>query len=150
MADEAKPFLDTNHLVDDLGGRTVRGGLTIVGGQTAQFALGLGATAALARLLAPTDFGLVALGVIVGDFLGLFLDLGLGAATVQRPSLEKSQLNTLFWINAALGALMAALMAGTAPLVASFYGHRELIGVNGVLALGFLLSGLSVQDTALL
>ena len=150
MADDATLFLDTNHLVEDLGGRTVRGGLTIVGGQMAQFALGLGATAALARLLTPTDFGLIALGATVGDFLGMFLDLGLGAGTVQRAALEKSQLNTLFWINAALGVLTAVLMAGTAPLVARFYGHQELIGVNGVLALGFLLSGLSVQHTALL
>ena len=139
MADDATLFLETNQLVENLDRSAVRGGLMIAGSQTAQFALGLVGTAALARLLTPTDFGLIALGSIVGDFLGLFLDLGLGAATVQRPSLEKSQLNTLFWINAALGVLMAALMAGTAPLVATFYGHRELIGVNGVLALGFLL-----------
>jgi len=150
MADEAKPLLETEHLVEDLGGRAMRGGASIVAVQTTQFALSLGATAALARLLAPTDFGLVALGVTVGDFLGLFLDLGLGAATVQRASLDKSQISMLFWINAALGTLIAAVMAATAPLVARFYGHPELVGVNVVLALGFLLTGFSVQHTALL
>src|SRR5262249_38760794 len=69
--------LATEHLGSDLGGRSVRGGIAILAVQTAQFALNLGSTAILARLLTPGDFGLVAMAAAVGSFFMLFLDMGL-------------------------------------------------------------------------
>src|SRR5262249_53562181 len=99
--------LATEHLGSDLGGRSVRGGVAILAVQTAQFALNLASTAILARLLTPGDFGLVAMSAAVGSFAMLFLDMGLGSATVQRSDLTASQLSSLFWINLALGVALA-------------------------------------------
>jgi len=74
----------------------VRGGLTVAAVQAAQFILTLGSTAVLARLLAPSDFGLIAMAAAVGQFLLLFRDLGLSAATVQRSELTQTSVNSLF------------------------------------------------------
>lgn len=121
-----------------------------MGAQVAQFALTVGSTAVLARLLAPRDFGLIAMAAAVGNLLLLFQDLGLGTVTVQRSELTTSQASGLFWINVALGMLLAVIMAGAAPLVARFYGQPALTAVTIALAAGFVLAGLSVQHTALL
>jgi O-antigen/teichoic acid export membrane protein len=142
--------LRTAHLPEALRGRSVRGGLTVVGVQSAQFALNLTSTAVLARLLVPGDFGLIAMATAVSNLLALILDLGLGSATVQRADLTQSQVSALFWINTALGLMFAAILAALAPLVARFYGHPQLVPVTMVLALGFVFVGLSIQPNALL
>jgi len=147
---ERDAALRTQHLSGTLRGRSVRGGLAVLGVQSTQFALNLASTAILARLLAPGDFGLIAMAAAISNFLGLFLDLGLGSATVQRSDLTQPQASTLFWINTALGVLMAAVLAGLAPLVARFYGYPQLTRVTIVLALGFVIGGVSVQPSALL
>jgi O-antigen/teichoic acid export membrane protein len=147
---EMDHLLRTEHLAPDLRSRSVRGGLAVATAQATQFALGLISTVVLARLLVPADFGLVAMVAAVGNFLLVFLDLGLGSATVQRADLTRAQVGALFWINVAVGLVLAAVMAGSAPLVARFYGRPELIGVTQALALGIVFGGLSVQHTALL
>jgi O-antigen/teichoic acid export membrane protein len=143
-------YLQTAHLPRALRGRSVRGGLTVVGVQSAQFLLNLASTAVLARLLVPGDFGLIAMATAVSNLLALILDLGLGSATVQRSGLTHSQVSALFWINTALGLVFAAILAGLAPLVARFYGHPQLVPVMMVLALSFVFVGLSIQPNALL
>jgi O-antigen/teichoic acid export membrane protein len=142
--------LRTEHLSGTLRGRSVRGGLAVLGVQSTQFALNLASTAILARLLAPEDFGLIAMASAVSNFLVLFLDLGLGSATIQRSDLTQHQASALFWINTGLGLFLAAILAGLAPLVARFYGYPQLTRVTIVLALGFVIGGVSVQPTALL
>jgi O-antigen/teichoic acid export membrane protein len=150
MDADGDPYLRTEHLAGALRGHSVRGGLLVMGVQSTQFALNLASTATLARLLTPGDFGLVAMAATVSNFLALFLDLGLGAATVQRADLTQLQVSALFWINTALGLILAAILTGLAPFVARFYGDPQLVAVTMVLALGFVFAGLSTQPNALL
>nr|WP_269205199.1 lipopolysaccharide biosynthesis protein [Motilibacter aurantiacus] len=133
-----------------LGRRATRGLAVTLGGQWGRLVLQTLSTAVLARLLLPGDFGLVAMVVAVTGLAEQVKDLGLAAATVQRDKLEDRQVTGLFWVNAALGTVLAALVAACAPLVAAFYGRDELTGLTAVLALGFVAGGLSVQHAALL
>ena len=66
----------------------------------------------LARLLAPQEFGLVAMVTVVMDFLRIFQDMGLSTATVQRQEITHAQVSNLFWVNVAVGGAMTLLMAG--------------------------------------
>jgi O-antigen/teichoic acid export membrane protein len=68
-------------------------------------------TMVLARLLSPQDFGLQGMVVVVTGFLALFRDAGLGMATIQRLEVTHEQTSTLFWINVAVGAILAELCA---------------------------------------
>jgi O-antigen/teichoic acid export membrane protein len=142
--------LQTSHLTHDLRGRSIRGGAATVAVQVAQFVLNLASTAILARLLAPDDFGLIAMVAAVSSFLLVFRDLGLSTATIQQAELRQPEVSALFWINTALGILSAAVLAATAPLVAWFYDQSALRGVTLALAPGFAVAGLGVQHTALL
>ena len=58
---EMHHHFSTAHLVSNLKGRTISSGLITVVSQGFLFALTLGSTMVLARLLTPRDFGLVAM-----------------------------------------------------------------------------------------
>ena len=80
--------------------------------------LRLGSLMVLARLLDPSDFGLVAMVTVVTGVFDIFVTGGLSAATVQKVEVTHEQVSTLFWINIALGVLLAALCVSSAPLLA--------------------------------
>ncbi len=111
---------------------------------------GVAATMVLARLLSPEDFGLQGMVVVVTGFLGLFRNAGLGMATIQRLEITHEGTSTLFWINVAVGALLATLCAASAPLIVAFYHQPRLYWVAVVSGIMFLFNGLAAQHGALL
>ncbi|MBU1566210.1 MAG: lipopolysaccharide biosynthesis protein [Proteobacteria bacterium] len=139
-----------NHLLDDLKGSSVRGGVATSIGQGIKFILNLGSTMILARLLTPYDFGLVAMVMAITSFINIFKDLGLSAATIQKSEINHDQVNTLFWINVAIGGLLLCITLALAPAVAWFYKDPRLTSVTAVLSIAFLFGGLTVQHEALL
>ena len=80
----------------------------------------------LARLLAPNDFGLVALANVFLAFMWLFLEQGFSQAIIQRQELEPEHLNTAFWINLAVGVAIAAIGVAVAGPVANAFGEPAL------------------------
>lgn len=145
-----KRFFETDHLVANLKGRSVRGGVASMATQGSKLVLQVGSTAVLARLLSPEDYGLFGMALVVTGFLGLFNDLGLSMATVQRPEITHAQVSALFWLNAALGLGIAIVTAALAPAVAWFFDEPRLTPVIATMAVAFLVGGLSVQHQALL
>src|SRR5450756_4527 len=109
------------HLTQDLRRRTARGGFVTLTGQGARFMLQLGSTMALARLLTPADFGLVAMVTAVTGFLTLFKDLGLSEATVQKQEIDQGEVSTLFWVNVAASAFLTLVVLALAPVLARLY-----------------------------
>ncbi len=76
----------------------------------------------LARLLAPDDFGIVAIAVIVTMLLDQLQDLGTGAAIIQRREVDDPLLNSVFYLNLALGSLLAASLFFAAPAISEMLG----------------------------
>ena len=134
----------------DLKRKSVVGGIAAVSAQGVRFVVQTATTMVLARLLSPEDFGLLGMVVVVTGFLGLFRDVGLGMATVQRLEVTHEQTSTLFWINVAVGAILAALCAALAPLLVAFYHEPRLYWVAVVSGATFIFNGLSAQHSALL
>jgi O-antigen/teichoic acid export membrane protein len=137
-------------MLDDLKGKTIRGGLARLGAQGASFLLRVSSLMVLARLLSPKDFGLVGMVTAFTGVLTLFRDFGLSSAAVQRTTVTEEQISTLFWINILLGAVLGLITVSMAPAIAAFYREPQLFGVTSVLALGFLFNGAGVQHSALL
>jgi O-antigen/teichoic acid export membrane protein len=112
--------------------------------------LSLVTTIVLARLLAPADFGLVAMAAVVIGFIEMFKDLGTAAAVIQRKNLSQGLLASIFWLNAGFGLAAAMVLYLLAPLLGAFYREPEVIPIMQVLSLSFLLSGLSNVQMSLL
>jgi O-antigen/teichoic acid export membrane protein len=134
----------------DLKRKTARGALVSTFGQGSNFVLRVGSMVILARLLNPADFGLVGMVTACTGFLGLFRDAGLSMATVQRASINRVQTSTLFWINFAVGVLLAALCALAAPLLTRFYHEPRLLWVTVATGAGFVFNGVATQHRAML
>lgn len=143
-------LFDTSYLTADLKGRSVRGGAITVVSQACKFILQTGSTIVLARLLTPADFGLIAMVTAVTNFALIFRDLGLSTATIQKADINHDQISTLFWVNAALGVSVAAVVFALAPAVAWFYDDPRLTPVTMALATTFIFGGLTVQHQAML
>ena len=143
-------YFDTEHLTDAIGARTARGGVVTIVSHGLKFALSIVATAVLARLLTPHDYGLIGMVAVFTGFVAMFKDLGLSLATVQRPEITDEQISTLFWVNVTISAGITALMVVLAPLIGWFYSEPRLVLITIVTATGFLFGGLAVQHEALL
>src|ERR1700730_8106499 len=143
-------YFGTDHLKTNLGGRTARGGAVAITAQALKFIITIGATSILARLLTPQDYGLIGMVAFVTAFVSLYKDLGLAAATIQRPEISFDQISTLFWINASLSVAVCIFTIAIAPLVSWFYGEPRLTSITVITAVGFIISGLAVQHEALL
>ena len=134
----------------ELKGKSLRGGVVSIGAQGVKLVIQTGTVMLLARLLSPEDFGLAGMAGTFIAFLGLFRDAGLGSATVQSPEVTHEQLSTLFWINVAVGAGLAALAIALAPALVWFYHEPRLFWVAAVMASSFLFTGLMAQHGALI
>jgi O-antigen/teichoic acid export membrane protein len=147
---EAARALATEHLLADIRGRSVRGGAITFGAQAGKVVLQLATVVVLVRLLSPGAFGIIAMVAALSSMLDFVKELGLSAATIRKTEINHAQVSVLFWINAAAGAALAALLFAAAPLVADFYHDPAVAPIARWLSPSFLLSGLTVQHWALL
>src|ERR1022692_132048 len=84
----------------------VRGALATVTGSAGNLFVGIGTVVVLARLLTPSDFGIV---TMVTTFSLLLRSFGLNGFTeliLQREELPDSLASNFFWINLGIGALL--------------------------------------------
>jgi O-antigen/teichoic acid export membrane protein len=149
-SERALDVFNTDHLQKDLRQRSVRGGLTTIGGQGCQFVLQSVSTVVLAHLLTPGDFGLVAMVTAITGVAQAFADLGLSEATIQHPEINHEQISKLFWINVGIGLLLTCVTAAMAPIFVRFYHQASLRQITYAVSLSFLIGGLRVQHDALL
>jgi O-antigen/teichoic acid export membrane protein len=143
-------YFNTEHLKVDLKKRSVRGGVVTMVAQVSKFVLQMGSTVVLARLLVPEDYGLIGMVTVVIGFAGLFKDLGLSTATIQKSEINHKQVSSLFWINLVISCTTGLIVAGLAPVIAWFYKEPRLTWITLALASSFLFGGLTVQHQALL
>ena len=128
--------------------KSVRGGAVTMVSQAITIAIHLISTVVLARLLSPDDYGVLVMVMAVTGFAGLFRDLGLSSAAIQKKDLSSAQQSNLFWLNVAVGTLLTVLVAAASPLVAWFYGNPELTVVTLILSLNFLIGSFGTQHGA--
>jgi PST family polysaccharide transporter len=110
----------------------------------------LASTAILARLLSPSDFGLVALALMFMTLLDTVSDLGVGKALVivgEDAVLERAE--TVFAISVAMGAVLTLVTAALGPVAAAFFHESELVAMFPVLGANFLLRSLGLTHYAL-
>ena len=104
----------------------------------------------LARLLNPTDFGLVGM---LGLFLGvsqLFIDGGLSTALIQTKDPSDKDFSTVYIVNVGLSLVFYSLLFFIAPVVAEFYQQPLLKPLLRVLSLILVIGPLStIQGTLL-
>jgi len=112
----------------------------LAGSRIASQIVQFGAGIVLARLLTPSDFGLLASIYVITGFSVLFFDLGLGGALVQNQHPTAEDENTVFWVNALGGLVFVTLISAAGPLIADVFNAPRLIRLAPLAALPFTLS----------
>lgn len=104
----------------------------------------------LARLLAPEDFGAIAVALVVVHLLDIVMDLGTGPAIIQRRELAPSLASAIFVLNAVLGAILCLTLILTADFVAGLFGTPDARPVLQVMAFALIITSLARTQQAML
>ena len=117
-----------------------------VGEQGAYFIISI----VLARLLAPEQFGLIAMLAVFIQVAKSFLDSGFGAALIQKKNATPVDECSIFYFNILVGFFCAGLLCISAPWIAAFYGRPILIPLTRVLSLVLIINAFGLVQTTLL
>nr|WP_276512031.1 lipopolysaccharide biosynthesis protein [Microbacterium thalassium] len=128
-----------------LGARAARGSAITLATQLTRSLVLLGGTIVLARMVAPADFGLIAMVVAVSGVAEILRDSGLSWAALRRTDLTQQQRSNLFWINAAIGLGLTAGVFGLSWPLAAFYGEDVLVQTVQWIAPIYFLNGVATQ-----
>lgn len=105
--------------------------------------------AILARLLEPSDFGLMAVSAAVLAVMTLLADLGLHHAVIHYNEMPVRHLSSLFWLNISISIALMLLMMGFAPVIGAAYGSDTLTSLLQWLGPTFPLLAVGQQMRAL-
>lgn len=107
-------------------------------------------TVVLARLIAPEDFGLVAIVTVFTGLFSLLCDMGVGTAIVQYRDLTEEDYGRLFGFSIVLAFALTAAFCAVSPLIAWFYGDGRLVPLCCAAAPMLLFSTLNMVPEGLM
>ena len=121
----------------------IRGAAWTIGTRWAIRALGFVNTMVMARLLIPSDYGLVAIGMLLYGVLQAFIENGPTEALLRKGVVTDQAINSAWTLRLIQCAIAAAMMLLLAPVVASFFGDPRVREVVWLLAGCMLSQGLT-------
>lgn len=95
----------------------------------------------LARILAPEEYGVIALITVFTAVLQVFVDSGLGNALIQKKDADDLDFSTVFYTNVFFCGILYLLLFVFAPLIAGFYDNLSLTALIRVLGITIIISG---------
>ena len=112
--------------------------------------LQIGFTAIMARLLEPAAFGLIAMAGVILRFGSYFAQMGVGSALIQKKEISDEDVRAAFTSALFLGILFCVLVWLCAPFAIYIFDNEKVIPIVRVMALSFVITGLSTTALSLL
>ena len=112
--------------------------------QVVQFVL----TIILARLVAPSEYGLIAMLTIFIAVAQSFVDSGFSSALVQKKNRTETDFSTVFYFNIAISLILYIILYLSAPYIALYYREPSLELLCKWLGLSLIIQGFSVVQVA--
>lgn len=140
----------TNNMSKNIASKAVSGLKWGSASTVANAVMQIGYTSAMARLLTPEAFGLVAISSVILRFGAYFANMGLTKAVIQKEQLEPQHIRAAFTASLLLGLLFTGITWLLAPVAANFFNNPEVTPIVQVMALAFFINGTSATALALL
>ena len=102
----------------------------------------------LARLLMPSDYGLIGMLAVFFAISQLFVESGFSNALIQKLDRTETDYSTIFYFNIIISLTFYLILFFTAPLIAQFYNAPELTLLTRVLSLNIPISSLAIVQQA--
>jgi len=104
----------------------------------------------LARLLEPSDFGLIAMVMVIIGIAQVFSNVGLSSALIQRRRALPIHFNSVFYFNILIASILAVINYFSASYIGDFYDNSELVLLIQVMSLSFVIAAFNnVQNAKL-
>lgn len=104
----------------------------------------------LARILPPSDYGVMAIATVASNLALLIRDMGTASNIIQKTTIDHQTVNVVFWLNVVMGFTICLLLVLFAPYLASLFHSHELTFVLWIIAPTFMISSSSAIHQALL
>ncbi len=124
-----------------LTSRVAKGTAWVVAARFSMRAIGFINMIIVARLLVPTDFGLVAIGVAAMQLIQGFSNIGLAQAVVKFRDATRDDYDTLFTLSLLRGVLIAIILGISGFFAISFYNDPRMLVVFAAVAAVSLVMG---------
>lgn len=102
----------------------------------------------LARLLSPSDYGVVGMVGIFFAIAQTFIDSGFGSALIRKNDVTDTDYSTAFYFNILVGLVCCILLCVTSPFIANFFNTPILKDLVKVMSLNMFIGSLSIVHTA--
>lgn len=103
----------------------------------------------MARLLAPAEFGELAIMLVFVNIGTVIVQSGLNIALVQAPHVDDDDCSTVFWMSFGVSMILYACLFAVAPAVAGFYAMPHIIWPLRALGLILIVSSLNSVQVAI-
>ena len=102
----------------------------------------------IARILMPSDYGIIAMLAIFMAIAQTFLDSGFASALIQKKGRTEVDYSTVFYFNIFVAVFIYLLFYLTAPIIATFYNMPILTDVTRLYSIALIFNGLTIVQTA--
>lgn len=102
----------------------------------------------LARILAPEEYGTVAIITVFITIMQVFVDSGLGNALIQKKDADDLDFSTVFYTNIVFCLILYGIIFFISPIIANFYNNPSLVVITRVLSITIIISGLKNVEQA--
>ena len=115
--------------MSEISSKLAKGAVWIAAGRIVFVSIGFLNTIILARLLMPSDFGLVAIATTINTIIQSLTNMALSAALVQHDAPTREHYNTAFTLNVLRSTVLGILIAVGGVLFSSLYQEPRLVGL---------------------
>ncbi|ANU10178.1 lipopolysaccharide biosynthesis protein [Planococcus antarcticus DSM 14505] len=117
----------------------------MMGNQGVQFIIQI----ILARLLTPTEFGLIGMILVFVALSNSLVDSGFTQALIRDQKANQTDYSTVFYFNLAVSLFIYGVLFLSAPLISNFFDQAQLISIIRVLSLGVIINAFSIIPRAM-
>lgn len=96
----------------------------------------------LARILSPTEYGVMGLLLVFIAFMQVFIDAGFGKALIQKQNRNNKDFSTVFVFNILVSILSYIVLWFLAPSISEYYDNENLIVFLRVLSISLFFGAL--------
>lgn len=104
---------------------------------------------AMARLLAPEQFGALAIMLVFINIGNVIVQSGLNTALVQSPEVDSDDCSTVFWLSLGISLVLYGAVFMVAPVIAAFYSLPSIVWPLRALSLILVINAFNAVQVAI-
>lgn len=104
----------------------------------------------LARLLSPTDYGMVAIVTAFITIASVFVQSGLNTALIQKKNVDDLDYSSVFYLSLLIAIVLNIFLFAIAPVIASFFSMPQIVWVIRVLSINLIFGAMNSVPHAII